>query len=607
MKKYLSAGSVVLGLLLSPATLVAGDYSGIVRDVNGHPVAGVLVTLDKSGKAGGASAVTVYTGDDGDYLFTDEEVGKFSEATISVKGLNYRQVFPAEASIKVKASGSTASSVIHFTVKYITDQTAFAPASAWLAHIPETSDKHLTQALCVGCHQFPTPKVRNYAEAVAAISQEEGGSPEEKEAWKKQVHKEAWRAAVKYMRARSYDIFPENSDIRMENVPWNIIQAKEYSIFNEKDEETISEFLATYMPDQFKYLEGYSYGAPLAVTPATSIREYKLPDTSLVREATMVRGSKYIWGADIHQNRLLRLDPDSGEKKWFNVPYARPTGPHTILGDSEGNVWVSMIESDLIAMFAPDTEKWSLWSLRLPGTESMEILGGQAMVHDVAYDENYELARDKEGRVWMSLIGSNKMASLDLKTGEVHHYDAAKVEGRTGVNVSLYGTLLSSDGKCAWYSQLAGYVGCFNTETNQNEQLLDFGIGSTPRRMAIDKEDMLWIPLYGSGQLVKYDARQRRQLAIYDLPDRSSAPYALTWDAKRKAVWIATANADAIYRFDPETEKFSVIPLPRNKGFLRKIAIDPATNRLIATYGHIPAGSGPSMVLVITVGDEDRL
>jgi sugar lactone lactonase YvrE len=77
----------------------------------------------------------------------------------------------------------------------------------------------------------------------------------------------------------------------------------------------------------------------------------------------------------------------------------------------------------------------------------------------------------------------------------------------------------------------------------------------------------------------------------------------VTWDERRKVVWVVTANGDVIYKLDPKTSETKVIPLPRSMAFLRQIAIDQTTGQLIGTYGNYPEGSGPSMGVTIDLGD----
>ncbi len=114
----------------------------------------------------------------------------------------------------------------------------------------------------------------------------------------------------------------------------------------------------------------------------------------------------------------------------------------------------------------------------------------------------------------------------------------------------------------------------------------------------------MYVPLYGSGQLVEYDTKTRELIGNYDLPDTGSAPYAATWDPVREVVWIPTSNADVIYRFDPRTKTFGVLPLPREGAFLRMVDVDPETGMLITSYANIVEFvHGPRMALMIDPGD----
>jgi streptogramin lyase len=73
----------------------------------------------------------------------------------------------------------------------------------------------------------------------------------------------------------------------------------------------------------------------------------------------------------------------------------------------------------------------------------------------------------------------------------------------------------------------------------------------------------------------------------------------------RKVVWISTSNADVIYRFDPKTRAFGVLPLPRERGFLRMVHVDRRSGALVTSYANIVEHvRGPRMALLIDLGDD---
>ena len=99
------------------------------------------------------------------------------------------------------------------------------------------------------------------------------------------------------------------------------------------------------------------------------------------------------------------------------------------------------------------------------------------------------------------------------------------MEGETPFHAAVYGIVIESDRKRIWCTQLTGLLISFNTETKSVETTVRFPKGTAPRRPAIDADDVLWVPMFGAGQLLAYDAKSKTELGRYDLPDRNAAPY----------------------------------------------------------------------------------
>ena len=165
---------------------------------------------------------------------------------------------------------------------------------------------------------------------------------------------------------------------------------------------------------------------------------------------------------------------------------------------------------------------------------------------------------------------------------------------------------MTDDARHIWFAQVAGgRIGSFNVETKRYEDSVLLPPDSGPRRITMGANGMLYVPLYGLGQLVEYDTARRRIVGTYDLPDRASAPYAVTWDPVRKIVWIPTSNADVIYRFNPADKSIAVLPMPRQGAFLRMVDVDPRTGFLVTSYANIVENvHGPRMALIIEPGDD---
>jgi streptogramin lyase/cytochrome c551/c552 len=585
----------VLGLL--PCMSSALVVQGMVLDLNGRTVPQAMITLDRGAQARGASHITVFSNTEGRFVLPTLPAGtRMADWHISVRALGYRPVSPAADPVSLLDVARVQEDVydLLFVLQPVANRAATAPASAWLQALPDERSRHLLISECVGCHQFPTAQVREFA---AALDRVPSGDP-------LRVRRDAWHLIIRYMRARFVEGLPQGSPVSLDTVPFEVITNPSLGVTSAADEDALVELLATGLPDRLDTLASYEFGAAYALTPRTVIREYQMAGPNGIRETIAVSGSKYLWVADSWRNRLVRLNPDTGGQLDYDVPFDGPTGPHTLLRSRDGYIWVAMLDSAVLGRLDPASGDWRLW--RFWGPDADEPSGGPPPgVHDLAFDADMMLASDSAGRVWMTDISRNGLIGLNTETGAFASYPAPAIPDRSPSNIAMYGIVMAADKKTVWYTQLLGNLGAFNTETLEYETIVELPVGAGPRRLAITADDMLWVPLFGAGQIMQYDARARRIVKVYNLPDRASAPYAVTWDADRGVLWIATSNADVIYRFEPLAERFGVIPLPRSRAFLRMLAIHPDTGELLTSYANLPVtAKGPRMALSIDIDDE---
>ncbi len=599
--------AVIFCLALSPARFHAAEVAGRVVALNdGAALSQAMVTLTLPKKTVGPSAVTVFTGADGTFRIPLPSAAKLSGTQLEVHKLGFRQVRPVPGAAPGATGKSGAGKDARIYMEAVANIAADVPASAWLSSAPASEAKNITLLACSNCHQFPSARVREYAEKIEAVRGGPEGDRKALEAWRTVVRHAAWRDVVKDMRAKHYIFFPMESAIGLSTPDWPTSTDADYNLFNGRHGDIAAEYLANNFPRTTAALhpDDYDYGAPLGVTARTVIREFAFPAESVVRELIPLDGSPYLWGTDVRRNVVVRLDPENGAVKDIHVPYKGTTGPHTIIPDDDGNLWVSMVDNAQFGRLNPKTEQWTLWTLRPPNLPDSEWLAGAALVHDMAIDERGHLERDAYGQLWVTLSGTNQMGTLDTKTGLVAFHEVNKIEGMSRTNTLIYSVILSPDRKHVWYSQINGHVGCLNAETKKIEKIIPFAEGSGPRRMWRDKLGNLWVALNGSSQIAKIDMASGTLTATYDLPNRSAAPYAVIWDDRRNAVWVANGNSDAIYRFDPVSATFKVYPLPRKGAYLRTIGIDHTSGKLVVTYAnYVPAAAAPRMGALIDVGD----
>lgn len=562
-----ACGVLLTGVLFSPASAAATSVEGRVVDINGRAVAQAMVTITRGPKEPGASATTVFTDAEGRFRFPDS----YEKPSPVARALGYRQIDAI-----AKADGSTQRFTL--VMRPESNQADVAPASAWLSKA-NPDDRTAVVMTCVACHQMPAPDVRAYAKLIHEVP---GADPAE-------ARRQSWHTITKYMNYLWAWEFARGGD---QGLP------EASHVYSGGDAEPTAALLARTFQGPLQELTGYSYGAPLIVNERTVIREYEVPRPNAIREAITLADSRMLWTADVSANRIVRIDAATGELRDFEIPSPKIMGPHTLVRARDGALWVAPFFNSIIARLDPRTERWQTWQI---ATQE----GGPIGIHDLTFDSSHELVTDRRGWIWYSDIGNNAVGRFDPRTGKSAVHRTPPVPGREG-DEQLYGIVMSSDRTRVWYSQLGiGVFGSFNVETQKFENVVTLpDRNAGPRRLAMAEQDVLYVPLYGAGQLVEYDARANRMIGIYDLPDRASAPYAVTWDSRRGVLWIATSNADAIYRFDPRDKSFGVLPLPRQGAFLRMIAIDRQTGALVTSYANIVVDvKGPRMALMIDPGD----
>lgn len=559
--------TVSIGLFVYSEVLA--DVHGQVTDLNGAPVPQAMVTSTKAAGMNGATATTVFSNEKGEFAFPPST----PPGTLRVRALNYRQVTAIP-------TGKDATTIL---MRPSADQSGVAPASAYLKDVTSAEDREAVVMACVACHQLPAPEVRDYARLLDDTPQTQSDSAKE----------EAWTAIVKHMNNVAAMEFGRSGNLPSAGA------GGENSALLREDASVKGKLLARTLRGPLREVRGYRHGAPLVVTQKTTIREFEVPGPNAIREAVPFEGTKHLYVADQSSNYLIRIDTESGAVESFVVP-GKPRFPHTLVPGADG-VWVGPFDPGSLMRFDPRTEQWKIWPLRK--TANMPVGVG---LHDMSFDSNHEISSDRRGRIWYSDILNNAVGWLDPKTGKSGGFTIPPVPGRER-NEQVYGLTMSPDRVHVWYCQLGiGSCGSFNTETQKFEGRIQFdSLNSGPRRISMSEDGMLYIPLYGAGQLAVYDTHAARMVGIFDLPDRASAPYTTTWDPVRKVVWISTANSDAIYRFDPRSRAFGVLPMPREQGFLRLVHVDRKSGMLVSSYANIVQQvRGPRMALLIDPGDD---
>jgi len=557
--------------LFALATANALVLEGQVTDSSGAPVPGVMVTVISSSAA--AEKTKVFTGADGRYHVPD--FGKsvhVNSLRIKVSKLGYDQSAPATDVLTQLLKEEPGEVVeVDFTMKPITNIAHQVPASAWLAKAPDGAATNRTILACTQCHQLPNERVINFAKNLAGLDENQ--------------REQSWRAMTSYMRIAFYGVLQAEHAPSLDDLPIATLMDPAHSFINQEDEDMLAPLLAKYLPTNFDHFDvkdaSVFTSGKLGVNKRTLIREYPWPETgSFLRETVVVDGD--VWSVDIQRNRLAKLNKETGGYTWYDVPLVGASAPHTLVPDAEGNIWITLLGGmgQAAAMFNPKTEAWRFYDGFAAGLAA----------HDFSAGRNYTMEFDDKGFNWMTIIDRNDLVGFNRDSGEIITVDLPLAPGETRDNelhACAYGAGMTSD-KNVWFAQCFGRFGRFNTKTMEFDHLVDFPETQGPHRFQVGDDDLIYVSLLGSSEVMIYDGKALKEVKRIKMPDSRSALYSLLWDPVRKVIWSGVINNDTIFRIDPVTEEITEYPMGIKDLHIRMMAIDKDNGDIWITNSPLP-------------------
>lgn len=560
--------------------------SGRVLDSNGNPLHQAAVSL-RTDDGHGADVITVFTDTAGSFAMPAPVSGiNFEQPAVTVRKPGYRQVHTRS---ELAVTGRNEAIVVSLVMQPTANQVEVAPASAWLAQMNEKQRNQLVQA-CAGCHQMPSPAVRHYArlidDTIAGL-----GSADPAD-----VRRQSWAMIERYM-----NLLSEESAFHG--------QAPEGPASAVPDPNAVSggiagsgvaDILSEYFLGPMDRIQTYRHGAPLLATPETVLSEYELESPYAVGDALMLGTIAQLWTADSSgDNTVIRVDPPTGVTRKFEIPLAQgdSIAPYLIRRGAGGTLWVASRRHGAVARYDPDNREW------FDVARLKDDSGDPVAIDALGVGIDHEVEADAQGHIWFFDMEKSSVGNFAPGTGKAEIVALRETPGSWPLrSIGSASLVMSADREKLWFSDArAGALGMIDIATRKYETIKLRDRESGIRGIAMNEEGVLFAALMGSGQLLEYRPTSREQI-FHELPDRASAPQSVTYDPVRKVIWIATSNGDLIYRFEPGTGEFSVIPLPRQGASLRSLAVDPVSGKLVTSYkNELAAMNGARSALVILV------
>ncbi len=388
------------------------------------------------------------------------------------------------------------------------------PGAAWLNALPNEPMKATFVTSCTICHDQGSPLTRVPRDA------------------------EAWTAIIHKMRT----------------------QTDAYSVIVQMDAGKLA-----------KWLEEKKFGAKAAavdpfarkanVATGARITEYVVGDTATwAHDVVIEPRTGLAWVGDYVRDELTSIDPRTGEQKVYPAPL-KGTGMHSLAFDRQGTLWITFQLANTVASFDTRKGEWRIYYGFSP----------VSLNHSFAVDSEGYVKTDPKGRFYVGLWGGNRTAMFDPATGEVKETQlpGPDTDKPYGISVNSKGVI--------WYTKYSeNKMGYYDPATGVMKEWAMSKPDSGPHRMHIDDDDNLWIPLSGYGVILRYNTLDGSQKE-FPLPDADSFPYDARYDSKSKRVWITGNGGNALYAFDPKTERFTTFRLPSYMSYGRVMSIDYAT------------------------------
>jgi virginiamycin B lyase len=263
-----------------------------------------------------------------------------------------------------------------------------------------------------------------------------------------------------------------------------------------------------------------------------------------------------VWFVGQAGNYIGRLDPKSGEFKRYEI--APGTHPHNLVVDAKGTVWFTGNANGTIVRLDPATGK----------TTSIPVPDGVRDPHTMTFDHN--------GDAWFTAQNAGYVGKLTTADGKIRLW---KMEQ----NSRPYGILIDSKGR-PWFDLFGtNKIGTIDPKSGAFRAYPLPNDRARPRRIAITSDDVIWYGDYTRGYLGRLDPKSGK-VEEWALPSGGmSLPYAMTSD-DRGRVWLAETGPqpNRLVAFDPSQRKFTeTITIPSTSAnTIRHMTFDRTTRQI---------------------------
>jgi virginiamycin B lyase len=367
---------------------------------------------------------------------------------------------------------------------------------------PPAKGKDLIVQDCESCHQFQS--------RMASVTRDADG----------------WRDRVEYMRTAMH--------FNLANV-------------TDQDAEDIASYLTMlFGPDSVlpkSPVDMPGYKATLRSFGPDSLNivyvEYDMPAPSRMPFSAAPDENGYVWIPNFGvANKITRLDPKTGEMADFPVPNVGTAGVHSAVPAADGSVWLTEQGANKLGRWDPVTHEITEYQdPYLPGKEGVAAGGTK---HTVRLDPS--------GNAWSS---GYPLSKFDPKTKKFTHFDEVR---------NSYDVKPDKNGDVWFTSPGPNKIGKVDGKTMKITQWVLPTPLASPRRLEIGPDGMIYAGEMHGGNIARFDPATGT-MKEFPLPGPDPTPYALGFDTEGY-LWYNSHHQDNLGRLDTKTGKVIEYPFP---------------------------------------------
>jgi len=522
MKVSLLLGAAVLMSAGATPAFAATGLSGKVTSAKEGAMEGVLVTAKKDGSS---VAVTVISDDKGHYAFPADrlETGHYS---LKIRALGY--ILDGPRAVDVTGSGATADVKLKEALNLAPQLTN----ADWLNSAPGTEQEKRDLVACATCHTLSRPLTSAYT--------------------KDQLIGDVFPR----MAAMASQAFPVQVQKRAEARD----QARTFGGVDRLANYISSINLSAQQDYKFP-LKGA--GRPHGKDTHVIITSYDLPRKSMQPHDSVKGPDGFVWVSDFGENSLQRLDPKTGQVKEYTYAPTRPgfsNGNLDVEFDTDGNLWLGMMDQTGAAMFDRKAEKFTFYTI----PKEMQNLKTQtAMVSPIHWKV--------DGKAWINAAEEPIVGRFDVKSGKFEPWMEPFKDRPKGEAHSAYGVYTDSHNNAYLMDFPSQYVWKIDAKTGATTSYKTPSDYSRPRRGRMDNQDRLWFAEWRADKIGMFDTKTA-EFMEWNVPGKYGSPYDAQID---KAGWVWTDNMmnDLVTRIDTKTGAAVqyLMPVETNG---RRVAVD---------------------------------